>query len=157
MDIALSSGSDAKSDEEIDLKDIQVPTYVMNGNGLCSRQIGMKLVVMTWIWICATVNYSMINIYLKYVPGALYLNFSISGISEIAAHVVCSIVFLKFTPRWTFFMGFLFAVIGGTCLLWQNKFSDQAALVASFVLFAKFGSSMAMCACYVSTPFVFPI
>ena len=37
MDIALGSGSDAKSDEEIDLKDIQVPTSVMNGNGLCSR------------------------------------------------------------------------------------------------------------------------
>ena len=118
MDIAMSSGSDAKSDEEVDIKDIQVPTSVMNGNGLCSKEIGLKLVVMTWIWICATLNYSMINIYLKYVPGSLYLNFSISGISEIAAHVVCGAIFLKATPRWTFFLGFFVAFLGGTCLLW---------------------------------------
>ena len=117
MDIALSSDNDQKSDEEIETKDIQVLTSVMNGNGICSRELGIKLVVMTWIWICATFNYSMINIYLKYIPGSLYLNFSISGISEIAAHVVCSIVFLKFTPRWTFFMGFVIAFIGGTCLI----------------------------------------
>ena len=90
----------------------------MNGNGLCSKEIGTKLVIMTWIWICATLNYSMINIYLKYVPGSLYLNFSISGISEIAAHVVCSAIFLKATPRWTFFLGFVVAFLGGTCLLW---------------------------------------
>ena len=29
--------------------------------------------------------------------------------------------------------------------------------MASFVLFAKFGASMAMCTCYVSTPFLFPV
>lgn len=30
------------------------------------------------------------------------------------------------------------------------------ALIAGFVLFAKFGASMAMCVCYISTPWIFP-
>ena len=29
--------------------------------------------------------------------------------------------------------------------------------MAAFVLCAKFGISMAMCACYVSTPYIFPV
>ena len=91
---------------------------MMRGAGLCSRPILIKLVVMGWIWIAALATYSMINIYLKYVPGSIYLNFSVSGLSEIAAHVVCAAVFLKLTPRWTFFMGFLIAFTGGACLVW---------------------------------------
>ena len=78
----------------------------------------MKLIVMGWIWIAALTNYSMINIYLKYVPGSIYLNFSVSGISEIMAHVVVALVFLKLTPRWTFLTGFAIAFIGGACLVW---------------------------------------
>ena len=101
-------------------------------------------------------TYSMINIYLKYVPGSIFLNFAVSGISEIAAHAVVAVLFLKLTPRWSFFSGFVIALIGGLCLVWQNKFSDTAALVAFFVILAKFGCSMAVCTCYVSTPFVFP-
>lgn len=30
-------------------------------------------------------------------------------------------------------------------------------LIASFVLLAKFGSSMTMCVCYIATPWLFPV
>ena len=39
----------------------------------------------------------------------------------------------------------------------QNSFEDNTPLIAFFVLFCKFGISMSMCACYVSTPYVFPV
>ena len=42
-------------------------------------------------------------------------------------------------------------------VVFQNKFKDDAALIASFVLLAKFGISMSMCSCYVSTPYIFPV
>jgi len=117
----------------------------------------MKVLVMTWLWCASQTNYSVINIYLKHLPGSLYLNLSMSGLSEIGAHIVVSLFFLKLTPRWTFFTGYAIATLGGLCLVWQNKFNDNTPLVAAFVLLAKFGISMAVCACYISTPFIFPL
>ena len=90
----------------------------MMQGGLCSKALVIKLIVMTWIWVAALSTYSTIGIYLKYVPGSIYLNFAISGLSEIMAHVVTAAVFLKLTPRWTFFTGFVIAFIGGICLVW---------------------------------------
>lgn len=112
---------------------------------------------MVCLWVISCVNYSMINIYMKYVPGTIYLNFTTSGLSEIAAHVVVGVFFVKLTPRWTFFIGYAISLIGSIFLIFQNKYTDTAALIAAFVLCAKFGISMAMCACYVSTPFIFPV
>ena len=110
--------SDPGSDDEIVAKEIEVPTSMMRGSGLCSRAILVKLILMTWIWVAALSTYSMINIYLKYVPGSEYLNFAIAGISEILAHIVTAALFLKLTPRWTFFTGFVIAFVGGACLVW---------------------------------------
>lgn len=94
---------------------------------------------------------------MKYVPGTIYLNFSVSGLSEIAAHIVVGLFYVKLTPRWTFFIGYSIAVLGGVFLIFQKKYEGNDALVALFVLCAKFGISMAMCACYVSTPYIFPV
>lgn len=151
----MSSEAASDTDEAI-TKDINVQTSVMQG-GICTGPVAWKLVIMSWLWVAALFTYSMINIYLKYIPGSIYLNFAIAGISEIIAHIVVGLLFLKLTPRWTFFMGFTAAFAGGICLVWQNKFADNSALIAGFVLLAKFGCSMAVCACYVSTPFVFPL
>ena len=128
----------------------------MRGNGLCQGRTAVNLALMVCLWIVSCTSYGMINIYMKYVPGTIYLNFTIAGLSEILAHITVGIFFVKLTPRWTFFCGYTFAVIGGICLIFQKRY-DSDALVAFFVLFAKFGASMAMCACYVSTPYIFPV
>ena len=94
---------------------------------------------------------------MKYVPGSIYVTFTISGGSEILAHIVVGLFYVKLTPRWTFFIGYAISIAGSICLVFQDKFEDNGALVACFVLFVKFGISMCMCACYISTPFVFPI
>ena len=99
----------------------------------------------------------MIGIYMKYVPGNIYLNFSISGLSEIAAHVVVGLFYVKLTPRWTFFIGYTTATVGGIFLIFQQQYEDNGALIALFVLLSKFGCSMTMCSCFVSTPFIFPV
>ena len=46
---------------------------------------------------------------------------------------------------------------GSVSLIFQNNFEDNTALIAFFVLLAKFGISMSLCACYVSTPYIFPV
>ena len=72
---------------------------------------------MVCLWVVSCVSYGMINIYMKYVPGTIYLNFSVSGLSEILAHIVVGLFYVKLTPRWTFFIGYLVAVIGGIFLI----------------------------------------
>jgi len=112
---------------------------------------------MIWLWSATIIDYFFINIYLKYVPGSDYLNFTIAGFSEILAHIVVGFTFQKLTPRWTYFIAYFIAFLGGFALIFQTKFEDNDFLIAGFVLLAKFGASMAMCTCYISTPFVFPM
>lgn len=107
----------------------------------------MNLVLMSVMWICSSVNYQIINIYLKYVPGSEYLNISIAGLSEISAHLCVGALFVKLGPRLTFIVGYLITIAGGGCLIFQNTFASNEILVAAFVLLAKFGASMTYCCC----------
>lgn len=104
---------------EEDLEDdeiIVVPTGVTRG-GLCQGEIAVNLVLMSIMWICSSVNYQIINIYLKYIPGSEYLNISIAGVSEIAAHLSVGLLFNKLGPRWTFALGYIITILGGGCLI----------------------------------------
>lgn len=105
--------------------------------------------------------YFIINFYLKYIPGSEFLNFSIAGLSEIIAHVIIGIFFMKLGPRCALLIGYTVSLTGSVPLLLQNKFSSMdgaggTTLIAVFVLLAKFGASMALCTCYISTPVLFP-
>lgn len=53
-------------------------------------------------------------------------------------------------------MGFAISLLGGACLIFQDKFEDNDAVMATLVVFAKFGSAMSMCVCYLATPWIFP-
>ena len=112
---------------------------------------------MSIMWICSSVNYQIINIYLKYIPGSEYLNISIAGVSEILAHLTVGLLFGKLGPRLTFLLGYTIAGAGGACLMFQNQFAGNTYLVAGFVLLAKFGASMTYCTCQISTPWMFPV
>ena len=90
---------------------------MMRGNGLFKGRTGINLAIMVCLWIVSCTSYGMINIYMKYVPGTIYLNFTIAGMSEILAHITVGVFYVKLTPRWTFFIGYTLAVIGGICLI----------------------------------------
>jgi hypothetical protein len=143
------------SDEEDEV--IEVPTTVMRGTGLCQGKTRINLIFMVCLWVTASFCYNMIGIYMKYVPGTIYLNYTISGLSEIAAHVFTGLLYVKLTPRWTFLIGYSIATAGGACLIFQKQFVDNDFIIASFVLMAKFGISISMSSCYISTPFIFPV
>ena len=150
----LTEGDENKFEEE---EDVIIQTKVMRGAGLCRRgPICINLFCMIWLWSATIIDYFVINIYLKYIPGSEYLNQTIAGVSEIAAHIVVGAIITKVTPKGTFVIGYLLAIAGGVALIFMDKFQDNVALIACFVLLAKFGASMAMCTCYVSTPFLFP-
>jgi len=106
----------SNSDEEEEV--INASTKVMSSLGLCKGRSGITLGVMIVLWITSCFDYGMINIYMKYVPGTIYLNYTISGFSEILAHIFCGALYVKLTPRWTFFIGYSLALAGGICLIW---------------------------------------
>ena len=125
--------------------------------GLYSGRNVTNLIIMVFLWVSTTTNYSMINIYLKHLPGSIFTNYIISGCAEIASHSIVGAFFIKLTPRWTFVIGYLVAILGGSLLLFEKSFAEYPIMLSCFVAFTKFGISMAMCACYVSTPFIFPV
>lgn len=135
---------------------VVMPVNVTRGKGLCQGETAVALVIMIIMWACTSTNYMIINIFLKYIPGSVYLNFTIAGCAEIAAHLSAGFLFKKVGVKWTFFIGYTIALAGGICLIFQNKFADNNWLVASFVLLAKFGASMTMCVCQIATPWIFP-
>lgn len=126
---------------------VVVPVSVTRGQGLCQGEIALNLCLMIVMWVCTSVNYMIINIFLKYVPGSEYLNFTIAGFSEIFAHLLVGLLFKKCGPKWSFVIGYTVAVAGGACMIFQNKFADNNFLIAAFVLLAKFGASMTLCVC----------
>jgi len=77
----------------------------------------MILLVMIVMWMASLVNFMLINLYLKYVPGGVYLNFSIAGVAEILANLAAGILFAKFGPRLTFIVGYIISLAGGILLI----------------------------------------
>lgn len=98
-------------------EDVVVPSKSMRGAGLCRGKLCINLWAMIWLWSATIVDYFVINIYLKYIPGSEYLNQTIAGISEIAAHIIVGYAITKFTPKYTFVIGYIIAALGGAALI----------------------------------------
>lgn len=88
---------------------------------------------------------------------------TISAVAEVTAHAVCAACFNKVGPRITFVVGFALSALGGIFLAFLNNDeenmddpADTDWVTPIFVLLARFGISLALCACYVSTPWLFP-
>lgn len=161
---------EAEKEEPLEGSLVEVPEGVMVGKGhlICQPLVRWNLICMIWMWSATLFSIFTINFYLKYVPGGVFLNFSISGLSEVFANGVVGLVFKHLKVRWTFFTGFCIATVGGTLLIFQNSIlgidpddptrdeSQGAILIAVFVLFAKFGCAMCQCCCFIATPWLFP-
>lgn len=72
---------------------VVIPVKVTRGKGLCQGEVFISLIIMIIMWICTSMNYMIINIFLKYVPGSEYLNFTIAGFAEIGAHLCVGLLF----------------------------------------------------------------
>lgn len=102
-------------------------------------------------------NYQALELYLKFTPGGEYLNFTISGFSEMAAHFLTGLAFNKLGPRVSMIIAQIFSLAGGIGLLFMDHYPDNIALIAVIIAVGKFGGAMAQCVCYIATPFLFPV
>ena len=105
---------------------------------------------MTCFWTTSSFNYYIMTFYLKYIPGNLYVNTSLASLSEVCAYIGSGIVIDKFGVKLGFIISFILAAAGGIFLV--IFFQAEGALIAVFVLFAKFGISFAFNISYLATP-----
>ena len=109
----LMESNDVKEEEE----EVEVPSSVIRAQGLCRGKLCINLWAMMWLWSATIVDYFVINIYLKYIPGSEYLNQTIAGVSEIAAHIVVGTLITKLSPKWMFVIGYILTALGGAALI----------------------------------------
>jgi len=126
-----------------------------NKVGLCSnRSIIINLLLMTVFWTTSSLNYYIVLYYLKYVPGNIYVNAALSCTADIASHLILGGLMKKLGVRISFMIAFGLAA-SGSCLL-VIFFKADGALIAVFVMLAKFGIGMAFGLSYLSMPGLFP-
>ena len=109
---------------------------------------------MTIFWTTSSLNYYMILFFLKYIPGNIYVNTSLSCIADLFGYGLSSYIMHVFGVRLSFIIAFALAAGGG--LLMVIFFRADGALIAIFVLFTKFGISLAFNLSYLAMPKLFP-
>ena len=124
--------------------------------GFCQdKAMLMNLILMAIFWTASSFNYYIITFYLKYIPGNVFVNTSLSCIAEVFAYIGSGFLINIFGVKLSYIISFILAAVGGVLLV--IFFNAEGALIAVFVLFAKFGISFAFNLCYLATPQMFPV
>ena len=105
---------------------------------------------MTIFWTTSSLNYYLMIFYLKYIPGNIYVNTTLSCVADLLGYTGSGIVMDKFGVKLSFIISFLLASVGGLFLV--IFFNAEGALIAIFVLFAKSGIALAFNISYLATP-----
>jgi hypothetical protein len=113
------------------------------GNLICEPLVRWNLICMIWMWSAMTLSLYVMNFFLKYVEGSVFVNFSMAGGAEVLANAFVGVVFPHTGVKYSFFIGYCIAFSGGICLVFMDSFKDSSTLIALFVLLAKFGVAMA--------------
>ena len=71
---------DGLKDEDV----VEVDPQVTRCSGLCAGVTRTNLFVMLWIWATSTTCFEMLNLYIRLLPGDVFLNFALSGVAELA-------------------------------------------------------------------------
>lgn len=90
------------------LKELKKPVVIIN------------LVICCIVFVVSTFNYYMINFYLKYVGGNLFINVILSTVSENIAYNVGSCMQSKMGTRKSFFISFISAILFGLPLIFWD-------------------------------------
>jgi nitrate/nitrite transporter NarK len=101
-------------------------------------------------------NYYLINFYLKYIPGNVYVNTMVASLADCVAHICIGALVKKLGSKNSFTGSFLITVIAGTLLWIFESREELTSDVPIVVLAAKFGAAAAFAMLYISTLSYFP-
>ena len=86
--------------------------------------IRLNIILMSLCWLTTSFNYYMVGFLLKYFPGSIYVNGSISALSEVAATLSAGLIYAKFGVRKAFVISFGISALGGFGILWYESSTD---------------------------------
>ena len=112
------------------------------------------LILFAAFWTTSSFDYYLITFLLKYIPGNIYVNTTVSCLSEITANLISGFIVSLIGIKYSFFIGYCTATLGG---LLMTFFFNVDSAMAVFVLLSKFGIAFAFNTAYLTTPMVFPI
>jgi len=110
--------------------------------------------IMLFIWICVSTSYYITNFILKYLKGDIFLNSSVSALSEVVSICVAGYIYIKLGVKKALSTAFILGFIGAAII---GVFQSQVeSYIWVFVLLTRFGIGSAFGMIYLSN-FIFPI
>ena len=101
------------------------------------------------MWTASSFNYYLMTFFLKYIPGNIYINTTISNLSQLTAYAVSGYTMNLMGIRSSYFTGFMIGASGGLLLMFFFNYTD---IMPFFVLLAQFGVALSFNICYLGMP-----
>ena len=115
--------------------------------------MGFNFFIMVSVWVLTSMSYYIINFYLKYLKGSIFVNLEVSAISEILAVLLAGYFYLTFGLKKALGMSYIVGACGAILIIFfEATYTD---MVPFFVLLAKFGVGSAFGLIYLAN-FIFP-
>lgn len=113
-----------------------------------------NLLIMSFVWIATSIDYYLINFYLKYLKGNMFLNSNVAALAECLSTIMAGYLYLNFGLKMALFVSFAISVVGSVLIMFLEKSNPD--WVPVFILLAKYGIGSAFAINYVSN-FIFPV
>ena len=123
--------------------------------GFCSnRTIFVNLVIFCIFWSASSFGYYNLTFLMKYIPGNIYINNSVSVTAEVIANLASGYILKAMGVKPAMVIAFISSVTGGVLMICYFHYDNA---MAAFVLLSKFGIAFAFNNSYISTPRFFPV
>ena len=109
-----------------------------------------NLLVFVFLFSSVSFDYYLINFYLKYIPGNVYVNSIVSSVSAAVATYLSGILVVKLGSQNAILASYVLSFFAGI-LLMVAEANEWGALIAFSVLAAMFGVSSAFTILYSGT------
>lgn len=108
---------------------------------------------MTVVLLACQFNYYLITFNIKYLPGNIFMNQIISGVSEISFFITSLSLYRKLGLKRSMVLGFSFSILGAIPLIFVSNGSEA---VPAMILLAKSGTAYILNICYLAFSLLFP-
>ena len=110
--------------------------------------------IMLIIWICVSTSYYITSFILKYLKGDIFLNATVSAVSEVVSVILAGFVYTKLGVKKSLTLAFFIGIIGASVISFFEQ--EIISYIWVFVLLTRFGIGSAFAMIYLAN-FIFPI
>ena len=110
---------------------------------------------MVMVWVSSSFCYYMISFQLKYLQGSIWINGTMSSISEVIAYGTSGMIFNYLGLKLTIYISYTLSIIGMICLIIFPNSSQL--LLALYILGSKYGVAQTFNAAYVGNQYLFTL